>query len=321
MGNFFYEKYVKYFQKRKKYDIIGVNALKEKDFAFDYDNFILERPFDFRLHSSIGCGGVAKLAFYPRSEEEALSLLSKIEAREEEWVALGNLTNLLASDLGTQKTVIRLKKMTDVKLLENQRIYAEAGVTSGELLNTLKKAGLGGAEFLTGIPCTLGGALYMNAGAGGNYISELVESVRVYRNGKTEILSLKECDYAYKTSVFMREKSLILGATLQLSKSDEYTIAAQEKAWKARRAHLPKGKSMGCVFKNPTDISAGALIEKAGLKGLRVGGAKVSATHANFIINDGNAKSKEVRSLIALVKNAVYAYCGVVLEEEIQYLD
>ena len=312
---------MKHFQKAKKYDTIGVNALKENKFSFDYNEFDIERPFDFTLHSSIGCGGSAKLAFYPRSERELKALLTKLNEDKKEWIALGNLTNVLPSDLGTEKIVVSTKKLKGVEISkENATVYAEAGVLSGVLLYALRKAALSGAEFLIGIPCTLGGALYMNAGAGGKYISEIVESVRVYREGEIVELPLEECEYSYKNSVFMQTRDMIVGGTLKLERSDEQTIVTREKEWKKRRAHLPKGKSMGCVFKNQQGCSAGELIEKTGLKGLRVGGAKVSERHANFIINDGNATAREIRALIKLIQNAVFAYCGVVLEEEIRYL-
>ena len=312
---------MKYFQKRKKYDTIGVNALKENKFSFEYEKFDIERPFDFSLHSSIGCGGLAKIAVYPRTEEQLKTLIDGFEKTKKDWIVIGNLTNVLPSDFGTEKMVICTKKLTKMEIFrESATVYAEAGVTSGALLHTLRKESLSGAEFLSGIPCTLGGALYMNAGAGGTYISEIVENVRVYQDGEFLTLPARECEYSYKNSLFMRRKSVIIGATMKLEKSDEKTVVSKEKAWKARRKHLPKGKSMGCVFKNPTDISAGELIEKAGLKGLRVGGAKVSEIHANFIINDGKATAREISTLIELIKNAVFAYCGVVLEEEIEYL-
>lgn len=296
--------------------------MKEKNTFFDYNEFAIERPFDFSLHSSIGCGGVARLAVYPRTEKELMDLIEKLTARKQGFITVGNLTNSIIPDLGTEKVVICMKKMTKTEIFHDKNsIYVESGVTSGSLLRILRKACLSGAEFVTGIPCTMGGALYMNAGAGGQYLSDIVESVRVLHEGKMVVLSKEECAYSYKQSAFMNANDIILGATLRLEKSDEHTILSLEKEWRERRRHLPKGKSMGCIFKNPEGKSAGALIESAGLKGLRVGGAKVSEVHANFIINDGRATAREVCTLIQLIKNAVFAYCGVLLEEEIQFLN
>ena len=288
---------------------------------FGYEDFEIERPFDFSAHSSIGCGGQAAIAFYPHNEEELKTILSKLREDHYGYVVLGNMTNVLPSDLEVKKVVVCTKKLKKIELQEESKVYVEAGVTSASLLRTLRYAGLRGAEFLTGIPCTLGGALYMNGGAGGKYIAEIVESVRIFREGEFLILPKEECLYGYKTSSFMKTKDVILGATLVLEKSEKEKIFESERVWGKRRAHLPKGKSMGCVFKNPSGCSAGELIEKAGLKGKRVGGAKVSEIHANFIINDANATSKEIRTLIEQIKTAVYEHCGVVLEEEIQYLN
>ncbi|MBQ7323059.1 MAG: UDP-N-acetylmuramate dehydrogenase [Clostridia bacterium] len=288
--------------------------------SFDYENLDIERPFDFTSHTSIGCGGLAKLAIYPRKEGEMVDVIRRLTSQKTPWVVVGNLTNTLPSDLGTDKVVICTKKMTELRI-EDAYVYAAAGVQSGKLLKSVKENSLSGLEFLTGIPCTIGGALYMNAGAGGIYLSERVQSVRVLREGKVKILSKEECDYRYKHSLFMDNQDVILGGTFALKKSTYADVLEVERFYRASRAHLPKGKSMGCIFKNPAGQSAGELIEKTGLKNLRVGGAIVSPDHANFIINDGNATAREVRALIKLIQNAVFAYCGVALEEEIQYLD
>ncbi len=293
--------------------------MQAKIFDFDYDKFDIERPFDFSFHSSFGCGGCAKLAVYPKTEEEFCRLMEELRRSGQEWIVVGNLTNVLVSDLGTDKIVICTKKLAGLRM-DGETAYAEAGVLSGKLLFSLRKASLSGAEFLTGIPCTLGGALYMNAGAGGKYISEIVQSVRVYRAGNVLDLPIDECAYGYKRSAFMKNGDVLLGGTLRLQKSDLHTVAENERTWRERRKHLPRGKSAGCIFKNPNGVSAGEMIERAGLKGLRIGGAKVSELHANFIVNDGNATAKEVKTLIELIKNAVYAYCGTQLEEEIRYI-
>jgi UDP-N-acetylmuramate dehydrogenase len=206
-------------------------------------------------------------------------------------------------------------------IVMGDNVFVYAGVTSREFLRACKRENRCGAEFLIGIPCTLGGALYMNAGAGGKYISEIVESVMVFRGGKECVLSLKDCEYDYKHSIFMQNDDVILGASLRLEKSSLEEIEKEEQYYLFRRKHLPKGKSMGCVFKNPPNAYAGDLIERSGLKGLRIGGAKVSNEHANFIINEGNATSSDIKSLIALIKNAVRSQYGVCLEEEICYLE
>ena len=280
---------------------------------------VKETPFDYAKRSSIGCGGSAPVAFYPESVEELIALVAELQDKEIPFTVLGNLTNVLPPDGESQTAVISTKSLT--KIEETERgIFALAGVTSGGLLKACKRLNLGGAEFLEGIPCTLGGALYMNAGVSGKYIAEIAESVTVLRAGKLVVLDKVDCEYAYKTSVFMRSKDVIVGARLNLQKTTEEEFLKKLREYRQRRAHLPKGKSMGCVFKNPEGKIAGKLIEGAGLKGLRVGGAVVSTEHANFIINDRSATSAQIKALIAFIKNAVFAQYKIRLEEEIRYL-
>lgn len=285
----------------------------------EFSSFAHEAPYSLALHSSIGCGGVARACFYPKSVNEAVSLLQAFEKRGVPYYMVGNMTNILPADGGTNKALISTKCLTEIKF--GEYTYVGAGVTSGAFLRGCKKAELGGCEFLAGIPCTLGGALYMNAGAAGRYIAELLDSVLVYTQGELKTLPVKECGYAYKTSRFMTDKSVILGGTLRLQETSVEEIEKSKRAYMEKRAHLPKGKSMGCVFKNPKGVFAGALIEGAGLKGLRNGGARISEEHANFIINEGGCSAAEIKALIQTIKNAVFSQYGVALEEEIQYLE
>ena len=283
-----------------------------------YSDFTMETPFDLARHSSIGCGGVADVVFYPKSVDETAKLIYKLQSDGIGYFIVGNMTNVLPIDGRYEKAIVCLKNLNGIVVGEDT--FAYAGVTCGALLRACKGAGKSGVEFLKGIPCTLGGALFMNAGVRGAYMDGVVKSVLVLRQGEKRILSAKDCAFAYKTSAFMQTGDVILGATLRLKNADVEEIAEKEETYLERRAHLPKGRSMGCVFKNPKGAIAGDLIEKSGLKGLRVGGAVVSTEHANFIINDKSATSKDVVALITLIKNAVYAQYGVKLEEEIRYL-
>ena len=280
---------------------------------------VKETPFDYAKRSSIGCGGSAPVAFYPASVEELISLVAELHRKGQPFTVLGNLTNVLPPDCESQTAVVSTKSLTGIEETDSG-VFALAGVTSGRLLKACKNLRLSGAEFLEGIPCTLGGALYMNAGVSGTYISEITESVTVLRSGKLVVLEKADCKYAYKSSAFMSSNDVIVGARLKLKQTTEEEISEKIRHYRERRAHLPKGKSMGCVFKNPDGEIAGKLIEGAGLKGLRVGGAVVSTVHANFIINDRNATSAQIKTLIALIKNAVFAQYKIRLEEEIRYL-
>ena len=282
-----------------------------------YKEFSQETPFSFSRHTTIGCGGNASRAFYPKNVTQFTTLLSKLQKDEIPYCILGNGSNVLPLDSDQEKVVISTKGLTAMFLTENG-VFAYAGVTSAALLRFCQMNLYSGVEFLQGIPCTMGGALFMNAGVSGDYIADVVQNVLVYRDGKTRLLSKMECGYAYKKSVFMQNGDVIIGAALSLTRADEAEIEEKEKVYAVRRSHLPKGKSMGCVFKNPEGAFAGELIERSGLKGLKIGGARVSNQHANFIINESGATARDIESLIDIIKNAVFAQYGVRLEEEIR---
>ena len=286
---------------------------------FDYGAFHAERGFDMAKHSSIGCGGVADIVFYPTTVTELVALLKKLDGDGVPYHVLGNMTNVLPSDSPTNRAIVRLSKLNDV--ICDDGVFAYAGASSRALINACKRAGLGGAEFLYGIPCTIGGALFMNAGAGGRYIAEIVKSVLVYRKGERKTLSVQECGYSYKKSVFMENGDVIIGGLFRLENTEIERIEKDLQAFANRRKHLPKGKSMGCTFKNPQGAYAGDLIERCGLKGLKIGGARISTAHANFIINEGGATAQDVRGLIEKMKGAVQIKFGIELQEEIRYLD
>lgn len=286
----------------------------------EYSAFAFQTPFDFSKHSTIGCGGIAEIAFSPRSVSETVALVKKLRSDGVSYRVLGKLSNVLPPDGKSKTAVILLKELREITKTQTG-VFAYAGVSVGELRTACKNYGKSGVEFLSGIPCTLGGALYMNAGVQGYYIGDVVESVYILRDGETRLLSVSECGYAYKKSVFMQNNDIILGALLRLKDGTKAEIEERERAFVARRAHLPKGRSMGCVFKNPVGAFAGELIERSGLKGMSIGGAKISETHGNFILNEDGATSAEIKDLIMLIKNAVFSQYGIRLEEEIQYLD
>ncbi len=285
----------------------------------DFENFTFQKNFNFSKGSAIGSGGIARMAFEPQTFQELSRLIEQLNAHGIEYYVLGNLSNVLPPDGVSKRVIIKTARFQDVDF--SRSLFVSAGTTSGGLLRLCRLLKKSGAEFLTGIPCTLGGALYMNAGVSGKYVAELVERVTVLREGKKIELAVSECEYAYKSSVFMKNKDVILGARLKLADSSAEKIEEEIRCYAKRRLHLPKGKSMGCVFKNPSGYAAGALVEGAGMKGLRFGGAVVSTEHANFILNDGGATSAQIKTLIQTLKNAVYAQYKIELEEEIKYLE
>ncbi|MBQ5926463.1 MAG: UDP-N-acetylmuramate dehydrogenase [Clostridia bacterium] len=275
--------------------------------------------FSFAEYSSIGVGGSVKAAFYPKTIEETVTLVGALQRENVDFTVLGNATNVLPSDGDSESVVLSTKKLVGVEFDED-RVFAYAGTDTKTLLDELEKHALSGAEFLEGIPATVGGAAYMNAGALGRRLDEIVESVLVYKGGKVQTLRKSDCAYAYKSSVFMNDDAVILGVNFLLQASTPETVAEKRKACADTRKALPVGKSMGCVFKNPASVSAGKLIEGAGLKGFKIGGAYISSKHANFIINGGTATAKDIRSLINMIKSAVFSQYGIRLEEEIRYL-
>lgn len=277
-----------------------------------------EKTLSLAKHSTIGCGGFARIAYFPQSIDGIVALIKRLQQENAPFYAVGNMSNVLPSS-GISKRIFVCTK--GVRETDVHRGFFGAGVTSGELLRICKQAGKSGAEFLEGIPCTLGGAAYMNAGVAGAYMQNIVDRVLIYDGERMRELPLEECEYAYKTSGFMQREWVILGVWLRLQDADGKQIEERLRFYKKRRLHLPKGKSMGCVFQNPDGDTAGRLIEGAGLKGLRLGGAVVSTTHANFILNDDAATSEQVKTLIAVVKNAVFEQYKIRLKEEIEYLE
>ena len=274
-----------------------------------------ELDFDFSKHSTVGVGGIAKIAFYPKTLKEMTRLCDFLIDEGMDFLVLGNISNTLPPSGVFDKPIILTKKLKSIEFLGG--VFVEAGVSSSAFLDACEKNGRTGAEFLAGIPCTIGGAVYMNAGANGKYMSDIVKKVLVYKQKRLCLVSNRSCAYAYKKSVFMQDDSVILGVELELENSDRESVLEIRKNILQNRSALPKGKSMGCIFKNPLGESAGRLIDMARLKGAREGGAIVSSAHANFMINEGGATQEDFLKLIERVKREVFKLFGVRLEEEI----
>lgn len=274
-----------------------------------------ERDFSFARHTTIGCGGRAAACVYPATWEAAASLLSYLERERIEFYFLGAGANVLPPDGDFEGIIVRFSAMRGISW-EGNRIIVGAGTTGGALCRTAREAGIGGFEFLTGIPMTLGGAVAMNAGVGEGHLSDVVERVYALEHGKRVILSNRDCSFLEKSSIFLQGIA-VTGVLLRGEAALGREIEKKTAYFRAKRAHLPKGRSMGCTFVNPAHISAGKLIEDCGLKGYSSGGAKISEEHANFIINAGGS-SGDVARIIAHVKRVVFERSGILLREEIQ---
>ncbi len=279
-----------------------------------------ERDFSLSAHTTVGVGGTAD-AFSPRSAGQLLSLLRLCERCGIRYFPLGAGSNVLPPD-GVFAGVVVTSSHFDRLGAEGECVTAECGVGTGKLLELCRRRGLVGLEFLAGIPARVGGLVCMNAGTREGHIGDLIESVTFARGGKLRTVGREACGFAYKESLFQRVPCFILSVRLRLQRGTEKEAADNIARALERRQGLPKGKSMGCVFKNPAPgLSAGELIERSGCKGMRVGGAVVSEGHANFLLNAGGAAAGDFRALIEQVKERVAAHTGVTLEEEIRYMD
>lgn len=280
-------------------------------------NSIEQGGFSFADNTTYGCGGNADGAFYPKSEEEAAAAYDHLKSSGKKFTVIGNGSNVLASDRGYDGFVLSTKKLAGITR-DGNACFALAGTTVKYLLNYCALNGLGGVEYLAGIPATVGGLAFMNGGAHSEYISDNIISVRFY-DGKFTDLAKKDCNFGYKYSTMRDVNGIITGVLLDLHPQSPAVTRKKIGAFLSLRAVQPSGRTCGCVFKNPQGAPAGKLIEEAGLKGKSVGKAFVSCKHANFIVNEGGSSS-DVYKLIQTVKERVYSFCGVVLEEEVVYI-
>lgn len=280
----------------------------------------VKKDFPLKKVSNFRIGGKAGLFIEIKSEKELGQAIKVLRGNGIRYMAAGNMTNLLIADGRLKMAFIKLAGPFAGIEKKSGRVRAGAAAGNNRLLNFLVKHGLGGLEFLAGIPGTIGGAVYMNAGAYGKGIGAFIH--RVYftdKNGKARSLSGKGAKFSYRHSGFMNSGSIITAADIMAVKRDRKESAAEMRGIIGSRhnKHPWDAACAGSFFRNPADITAGKLIEMAGLKGARVGGAKVSEKHANFLINAGGATFKDVIRLSAKVKSVVWRRFKVRLKEEV----
>ncbi len=271
-------------------------------------------------HTSLGIGGPADYLVDPHDTEELRHVLLFAREHHIPTLVLGHGTNLLVLDEGYRGIAISLISACSHCNFFDHRVQAGANVALPRLANEIARRGLTGMEFAAGIPGTLGGALYMNAGAFGYYTADLVETVTTMdQEGCLRTRLRSELNFAYRWSSFQDENVIILEATLALKPGDPKKIAEmQEQMLDKRATRHPRQPSAGSVFRNPPEKSAGYLIEQAGLKGISVGGAQISPMHGNFIVNNGNATASHILKLINIVKESVREKFGIELQLEIR---
>ncbi|MDO5479857.1 MAG: UDP-N-acetylmuramate dehydrogenase [Clostridia bacterium] len=272
-----------------------------------------------KKHTTFRIGGPARFFAEPATKEELKALLSKAKEFEVAPIVIGRGSNLLVADEGLDTLVISLgERFSDIEVKGNE-IYASAGASLSAIAQAALKNSLTGFEFASGIPGSLGGAVYMNAGAYGGEMKDIV--VKSYY--LDENLCEQECtehEFSYRKSFYTGKMLVITGAKIVLSEGDAKEIGdAMAALAKKRREKQPiQMPSAGSVFKRPEGYFAGTLIEEAGLKGYRIGGAEVSTLHAGFIVNAGDATCKDVLGLISHIQKTVYEKNGVMLETEVK---
>ncbi len=273
-------------------------------------------------HTTYKVGGNAKAMIYPKDIDSLVSLINKLKNNKVKYMILGNGSNVLFSEEEDDGVIIKLDELNKIEV-HDKKIVAGAGAMLMKVAREAIRHSLAGLEFATGIPGTVGGGVYMNAGAYKSDMGYVVSKVKVLTPKLTVITMVnRELDFHYRTSFFKKHKDyIVLEATFNLKKGNKELLEEVVRDRKERRmiSQPLEYPSAGSVFRNPPDMFSGQLIEELGYKGLSKGGAKVSEKHANFIINYDNATCSDVRNLIKLVHDTVLEKTNVdlILEQEL----
>jgi len=298
--------------------------------AFGRDRVKLDEPL--RDYTTFRVGGPARWFVEPRSGDEIVSALRMAAVAGVEVVMLGGGSNVLVADEGVHGLVLRPRGGT-VRLLDERHIRADAAMTINGLVRWTITHGIGGIEAWAGTPGTVGGAVFGNAHFGGRLISELISSAQVCsRDGNVSEVAVSDMAFGYDRSRLQTTHEVLLSADFVVSRGEPAVLrdtARRSLAYRKRTQPLEM-PSAGCVFQNPIPgvdavpdgipWSAGALVDRAGLKGTTLGGARVSPTHGNFIVNEGGATAADIRRLIERCRANVRERFGVELREEIVYI-
>lgn len=275
-------------------------------------------------HSTFRIGGEARLAAMPDTTEQIIDAVSAAKEAGLDFTVIGNGSNVLFSDKGFDGLVI-FTRNADSVVIKGNRVIADAGAPFTKLAVTVKNAGLTGLEFAYGIPGSVGGAVYMNAGAYNGEASQVVASSMAYDDlaGEVRMISREEHNFGYRTSVYSqnRDRLTVLSAEFELKEGDSAAIwETMQDLMRRRREKQPlEYPNAGSVFKRPQGYFVGKLITDAGLKGYTIGGAQVSEKHAGFIVNIGGATAEDVLRLVEHIQKTVQSQFGVMLECEINF--
>ncbi len=265
-------------------------------------------------------GGPADALLEPRGADELIEAVQRAREHGVPVTVLGGGTNVLVRDGGVRGLTIRLAKSLTGVRIEDRFVTAEAGILYPALANATAGRGLAGLEFATGIPGTVGGAVYMNAGAYGGETRDVLDWADVFRDGKVVRMRNAELEFSYRRSVLHDHPDwVVLRAGYTLEPGDPAELKARIKEFRAQRMNgSPNRPSCGSTFKRPPGDFPGRVIEKAGLKGTRVGQIEVSPIHANYLVNLGGGTAEDALELIELVKEKVLERLGIELEPEVR---
>ena len=295
---------------KQLYDLLGANKIKYEEMM--------------KNHTTFRIGGPANYFVMPESKEEIRAILKLCKQYNVPFYIIGNGSNLLVGDKGFSGVIIQIGKGMDQFLFEEKgRVRAYSGVMLSRLAQEIAEHELTGFEFASGIPGTLGGAIYMNAGAYGSEIKDvIVEATVIDNNNEFRVLSKDELKLTYRNSVIQTNGYIVVEAlfAFQQGKKEEIFDKMSELNQKRREKQPLNFPSAGSTFKRPEGYFAGKLIEDAGLRGFRVGGACVSEKHCGFVVNVDNATAKDVIDLVKQVDMRVFNQFGVHLEPEIRMI-
>ena len=277
---------------------------------------------EMKNHVHFRVGGPADILLLPESTEQVIKTIKICRENNIPFYVVGNGSNLLVKDGGIKGVVLKLKDCKNIRVYDDF-VEAECGAMLKDISNAALKASLTGLEFSCGIPGTVGGAVFMNAGAYNGEISQVIESAIVIDNENNVItLNKEELELGYRTSAVMKKNYVVLSAKFKLNKGNEYSIKeVVDDLTKKREDKQPlEYPSAGSTFKRPEGYFAGKLIQDAGLKGYRVGGAAVSEKHSGFVINKSNATATDILNLIKHIQNEVKSQFGVDLHTEVRII-
>lgn len=273
-------------------------------------------------HSTMKVGGIAKRACFPDTIDDLCKAIWECNVENSRFIIVGNCSNIVFPDEGYDGTVIFTNKIKGINI-DGTRLTALCGEKLTSVSSAAAEASLSGLEFAYGIPGTVGGGVFMNAGAYGGEIKDCLSTVKVLDlNGDISVLPADALELGYRKSIFMEKNMFVLEATFELSRGDKDEIKQKnnenmQKRISKQPLDMP---SCGSAFKRPEGHYAGALIEQCGLKGYSIGGAMVSEKHAGFIVNSGNATSADIEALIQHIQKTVADNTGVELTPEIRIL-